>query len=343
MKTHDRFGFQMTLLAIGSGVATLALAALLAGCGRSDPDSTGFPVSTNDGPGALASTTTDSSGSGSTAPAETSSTVSSQTPPPMAIPTPDEAKAALHEGTKLFDAGDWETASERLTVATAGRPDDARAHYLLGLAHWKAGRAADAERALGRSAELNAGSVRTWVNLARVRLDRADDTAALEAAEKACALSPDAPDALHQKGRALGRLGRVDEAVETLTRALELAPDNGYIANSLGNTLLQAGRAEDAIPSLETARDRIPHIAFVRNNLGVAYERTGRRDEAVAEYHAAVSAGDSGGKAAASLARLGVPLSPEHDATGIARTPQTPTGSAGPTGPDGDGSAGGSN
>ena len=89
-----------------------------------------------------------------------------------------------------------------------------------------------------------------------------------------------------------------------MERAHQLDPENGYVANTLGYLLLQSGRADEALPYLEAARDRLPQIAFVRNNLGVAYERSGDIARAVVEYRAAVEAGDSGGKALASIGRL---------------------------------------
>jgi len=234
-----------------------------------------------------------------------------QTPPavepPQAElpPTLDEARAARREGIAHFDAHDYVASAERLAVAVRGLPDDAQAHYLLGLALWKADRADEAEPALARSAEIETGSVRTWINLARVRMSRDDSQGALEAADAALALDPASVDGLHQRGRALAGLGRIDEALEVLNTAHTTDPENGWVANTFGWVLLQAGRAQDAVGPLETARQTLPGIAFVRNNLGVAYERSGLTDLAVEEFRAAVAAGDSGGKAGASLARLG--------------------------------------
>lgn len=183
-------------------------------------------------------------------------------------------------------------------------PETAYGCYDLGIRLWKGGDLESAERALVRSAELNGGFLKTWVNLARVRLDRRDFEGALGAADAAVDLNGDSVEALHQRGRALAALGRKDEAITTLQAARERDPEHGYVANSLGLLMIQDGRFEEAVPLLEAAKAKLPEIAYVRNNLGVAYERTGERDKAVAEYRAAVELGDSGGKAAVSLARL---------------------------------------
>jgi len=359
MKTNDTFALRMTALALVSASAAIAFAMFLAGCsgdaGRTvAPSDSSQAISTSTPSGAPVPSGGTGGGLGSTSSSALISKAGVEDgTAPQPVPSAGETKAASLEGVRLFDSGDWQGASERLTVAAAGRPDDARTHYLLGLALWKSGHAADAERELALSATLNTASAKTWINLARVRLDRDDSQAALDAAEKACDLMAGSPDALHQKGRALARLGRPDEAIEILTQASGLAPDNGYIANSLGNTFLQVGRPADAVPVLELARDRLPGVAFVRNNLGVAYERTGQRDAAIAEYTAAVEAGDSGGKAAASLARLGVAPSetgiastheplPATDPKQPAEQEKTVTAEPGTGGSDTDGTAGGS-
>ena len=223
---------------------------------------------------------------------------------PAVPPTPEETRAAWREGVTLYESGDFEDASSRLQIAATGRPDDSYVQYLFGLALWKAGHLDESEAALERSAEHNDGSARTFINLARVRLDRKNAQAALEAADRALVIEPGSAVALHQRGRALDGLNRGDEARGTLQQARMAEPANGYIANTLGYLLLRQGRTDEAVVQLEAARGSLPEVAYVRNNLGVAYERRGEIDKAVAEFQAAVDAGDPDGKAAESLARL---------------------------------------
>ncbi len=217
---------------------------------------------------------------------------------------PAQLAAAWREGTALYEKGSYREAARRLEVAATGRPNDAYVHYVLGLSLWKSGEMERAETALVRSAELNDKSARTWVNLARVRMDRVEAKGALEASEKALELDPDSANGMHQRGRALAALGRKEEAIETLGKARQSDPENGHVANTLGWLLLQSGQAAEAVPHLEAAAVKLPGVAYVRNNLGVAYERTGRIEEAAREYQAAVDAGDPDGKAGQSLLRL---------------------------------------
>lgn len=225
-------------------------------------------------------------------------------PSPLTVPDKIQTRAAYKDGGSLYQSGDFKGAVEKLQVAALGRPEHAYTHYLLGLSLWKSGRTTEAEASLERASSLDSTSERTWLNLARVRLDMNDPQGALKATDSALKINERSAGALHQRGRALAELGRGDEALETLEHALDADPDNGYISNTIGYELIREGREADAVPFLEQARDRLPKIAYVRNNLGVAYERSGQIEKAVEEYRAAVDAGDSGGRAAASLARL---------------------------------------
>jgi len=216
------------------------------------------------------------------------------------------AKSAWKDGVALFEGRDYAAASDKLKIAVAGESQSAYRHYLLGLAQWKAGDRVGAETALVESAKLDPTRVKTWINLARVRNEGGDRSGALDAADNALAVDGTSVDALHQKGRALMELNRGDEALAVLTSARGLDSGNGYVANTLGLLLVQLGKPGEAIEPLEAAKSILPDVAYVRNNLGVAYERTGRLDEAKLEYLASVKAGDSGGKATSSLARLGV-------------------------------------
>jgi Flp pilus assembly protein TadD len=249
---------------------------------------------------------------GVTMPASLEATAAPSTPGDLVHPvsTPVDlatGNKAWKEGVARFDGGDYRGAAELLKTAVAGSPEASYRHYLLGLALVRSGDAAGAEDALVESARLDPTRVRAWINLARVRNERGNRTGALEAADKALEVDPASSDAMHQKGRALMELNRSDEALTVLEAARGADGTNGYIANTLGLLLIQLNRPADAVSPLEAAKTVLPHVAYVRNNLGVAYERTGRIDEAKIEYLAAVEAGDSGGKATSSLARLGPP------------------------------------
>lgn len=192
---------------------------------------------------------------------------------------------------------------------------EARALYWRGIKLARRGDALDAAQALEESAALDPGAIKTWINLARVRMTLNDRRGALKAADGALQIEEGSPDALHQRARALLALGRVDEALESVSEAHEAEPTNGYYANTLGYLLLEAGRFKEAVPYLEAASQLLPDVAYVRNNLGVAYERMGDHAKAAAEFEAAIAAGDPEGKAAVSLARVKPPIKETQVAT----------------------------
>jgi Flp pilus assembly protein TadD len=271
--------------------------ALVAGCSHDASRDGGTPPLVADNSSAMTASLTTA-----TAPPVSSGLLESTLEPV----DPATAKAAWKDGVALFEGGDYAAASVKLKVAVGGEPRDPYRHYLLGLALWKAGDLGGAEASLVESARLDPTQLKTWVNLARVRNQNGDRSGALDAADRALTVDATSADALHQKGRALMEFGRGDEAVAVLTSARGLDAGNGYVANTLGLLLIQLGRPAEAIEPLEAAKGVLPSVAYVRNNLGVAYERTGRVDEAKLEYLASVKAGDSGGRATSSLARLGV-------------------------------------
>jgi Flp pilus assembly protein TadD len=281
--------------AVRLGLAAGAVA-LLAACGDKKIDtraSNSTTAASLPGPPAITSTMP-----------EMPPAVPTTTTEPVTPPTPEETKAAWKDGVKQFESRDYESAAVSLQIAASGRPDDAGVHYLHGLALFKSGHLEESEAALVRASSLDAGSIRTWTNLARVRLARGDFKGGLDAADQALTIDSGSADALHQRGRALEEMGKPDEALQMFEQARAAAPDNGWIANSLGHLLLVRGRVDEAIPHLELAGDRLPTVGFVRNNLGVAYERRGDLTRAAEEYRAAVENGDPDGKAAASLSRI---------------------------------------
>jgi Flp pilus assembly protein TadD len=232
--------------------------------------------------------------------------VDTDLPQQLPVPTvdPATAKSAWVEGVAAYENGGYAEAAQKLEVAVQGRPGDAYASYLLGLSRWKTGDLEGAEKALEGSLAIDATRLKPWTNLARVRMERKDPKGALEAATKALEIDPGSSQALHQEGRALLALNRVDEAEASLLASRGIDPDDGHVANTLGLLLIQRGRPTEAIPHLEAAKAALPHVSYVRNNLGVAYEKTGRLDEARIEYQAALDAGDTK-HALASLNRLG--------------------------------------
>jgi tetratricopeptide (TPR) repeat protein len=233
---------------------------------------------------------------------------------PLALPAIDRDRDPMAAGLEAWNARDHALAAAYFTAAAEAAPEGARAHYLLGLSLWKAGRADEAVVAMERAAALDGTSIKTWVNLSRIENDRGAFGDALVAARAALALDTENAEALFLEGRSLRNLGHRDEAIDALERSVAIDPANGYAQNLLGLTLLEQGSEDEAAAVLMRAAELVPGVAYVHNNLGMALERSGSMAEAADAYRAAVAASGGHALAAAHLARI-EPLVGESETT----------------------------
>jgi protein O-mannosyl-transferase len=96
------------------------------------------------------------------------------------------------------------------------------------------------------------------------------------------------PRAHYNLGDALGREGRIPEAIDQYEAALRLKPDYIEAHNNLGLALWSAGRIPEAITQLEEALRLKPDFAEAHYNLGLALANTGRTSEAIAQFEEAL-------------------------------------------------------
>ena len=99
---------------------------------------------------------------------------------------------------------------------------------------------------------------------------------------------PRNPRAQSSVGIALGRLGRLHEAIGYFEQALRLKPDYADAHNNFGTALLREGNLDDAIGHYEQALRIEPNNAQGYFNLGVALEQAGKHEKAIDEYQRAL-------------------------------------------------------
>jgi tetratricopeptide (TPR) repeat protein len=218
--------------------------------------------------------------------------------------TIDPNENFVARGLEAYASREFERSAAYFQAEIDARPQRSWTHYMHGLSLWKAGCVDEAAAAMEAAAAIDPDSVKTFVNLARIRNDQGDYEGALEAARTALVIDAEDPTALFLEGRSLFNLGRLDEAMESLTASAELAPDNGYVQNLLGLALIRQGRADEAVVALERAAALVSEVAYVQNNLGMALELSGRASEAVLAYRRSVEIDPTHAKAATNLARL---------------------------------------
>jgi tetratricopeptide (TPR) repeat protein len=173
----------------------------------------------------------------------------------------------------------------------AKRPDNARAHSVLGTVLLMQGRAAEATPELGEALRLKPDDALAHNNLgvALVQLGRVDE--ALVHYADAVRLDPHDGEFSHNFGDALLLAGRIDEAQAQYAQALRSRPDYADAQdNNLGGALLQRGQIPQAIALFEAALRARPNFAEAHGNLGNALAQTGRLAEAISHYEAALQA-----------------------------------------------------
>lgn len=191
----------------------------------------------------------------------------------LAARRPEDALAAAREGL-------------------AEAPGDARLRYAEGLALRDLRRLDEAAAALG-AVRSDAGDL--WVGarvaLAGVLLRAGRIAEAERALEKPLAARPGEARLLVARAEVLERAGRGAEGVDLLRRAVADRaraddPDLPDLHAALAAALARAGRAGEAVDLLRAAAAARPRDAELLYALGVAYERAGRTGEAVAQMQA---------------------------------------------------------
>jgi len=171
--------------------------------------------------------------------------------------------------------------------ATAGAPRSsltAAEHNDLGVAYYRAGEMARAEREFAEATALDPAMVRALVNLGDVRLARGAVREALQAYDRAVLLAPeDAAAANNLAWALLQDAERWPEAEAVIRRALARDPEpRGYYLDTLGLALLRKGDAmgalaafraalaEGAMPDRATRAMVLAHAADAHTRLGDA-------------------------------------------------------------------------
>ena len=103
-------------------------------------------------------------------------------------------------------------------------------------------------------------------------------------------LSPDQPELLNYLGYSwVDRNQRIPEALAMLEKARQLRPYDGYIVDSVGWAYYRLGRYDEAAQTLEAAVLLVPGDPTVNNHLGDALWKAGRKLEARFQWNHALT------------------------------------------------------
>jgi tetratricopeptide (TPR) repeat protein len=171
-------------------------------------------------------------------------------------------------------------------IAPQTRPDEANAHFQLGLAYAQQGRADDAIREFQAALRINPDYAEAHFNLALVYMQQGRLDEAVRGYQTALGIAPDFALAHYSLGLVYWLQGRLDEAIREYQTALGIAPDFAFAHLDLGQVYDLLGQPDDAIREFQAALRLNPNNAEALYHLGLVYGRQGRLDEAIREFQA---------------------------------------------------------
>src|SRR5271155_2794344 len=131
----------------------------------------------------------------------------------------------LNEALVLHRRGALAEAAARYSEVLRAEPDNADAHYYLGMMRCQEGRFAEGAELARKALASNPRHARAHVLLGRACNGLGRNDEALTSLEQAIALAPDLAQAHSHLADILSDLGRNAEAIDSYRRALVLAPD----------------------------------------------------------------------------------------------------------------------
>ena len=242
----------------------------------------------------------------------TSQNPSPRKPNPGLLPSVDpvfQQALALHRNGQLKDAA---TLYQQIL---AQRPDHGGSLHMLGVVALASGAVADAQRLIGRAAQLLPQDAGVHVNLALALVEGGNPQEALARIDQAIALNPQMPAAQLNRVGLLVKAGQHEEAAQAAAQLIAAGHSQPELRVNAGIALLELKRPQEAIASFEQALASAPQHLKALNNLAVALIETGQfgpaiavADRALAVHPQYAEALHAKGRA---LARQGLPTQAE--------------------------------
>ncbi len=167
-------------------------------------------------------------------------------------------------------------------------PEDAVAHYNLGVAQKSAGRLDEAAASYRRAISLKPDYFEAHYNLGNVLKALGQQEGAAHSYRRAVQLKPDHAEAHYSLGTVLQNLGQLDGAVASYRRTLQLKPGNAEAYYNLGSILQGQGKLVEAEASYRRVLEIKPDHAEAHHNLGIILQHFGHIDDAVAGFRRAL-------------------------------------------------------
>jgi tetratricopeptide (TPR) repeat protein len=168
--------------------------------------------------------------------------------------------------------------------------DELQSIFDQALAFHRAGLLAEAEQLYRRVLDLQPGSFDCQHLLGVISYQRGDCLAAVRQIDAALKINSRVADAHLNRGNALKKLKRFDEALASYDKAIALKGEpDAVLLNCRGSVLRDLGRLDEALGDLDLAISLAPNLVEALNNRGNVLQDMGRLDEALADYDRAIA------------------------------------------------------
>jgi predicted O-linked N-acetylglucosamine transferase (SPINDLY family) len=168
--------------------------------------------------------------------------------------------------------------------AVAFFPDDAHAHYDLGVALQHQSNTSEAIRCYEEALARKPDMAEAHHNLGQLLANAGDIEQAKQFYRQALALKPDFPEVYNSLGNAFRNQGDYDSALASFMQALSLKMHFVEAHTNLGLLFADQGKLQEAITCYETALALDPNFVVAHNNLAHVYQEQDRMEEAEAGY-----------------------------------------------------------
>ncbi|MDC0069145.1 tetratricopeptide repeat protein [Gammaproteobacteria bacterium] len=167
-------------------------------------------------------------------------------------------------------------------------PQDAEAHYNMGVTLKEMFRLDEAEAVYRNAIELKPDYAEAHNNLGNIHKDLSRLDAAEASYKRATALKSGFFEAHSNLGNTLQELGRLQEAEESYRQAIALKSDSAEAHYNMGVTLKELGRLNEAEASYRQAISLRPDYVEAHINLGIALQELGKLKEAEVSHRQAI-------------------------------------------------------
>ena len=206
---------------------------------------------------------------------------------------PKDRDLKMVYASQLADMGQVDLALQQVKSQLKGDSDDRAVYITLAQMYSRLKRWPEAEEALTKATQLSTKpDEKQYVDFLRgstyerqKKYEEAEETF-----RKVLSGDPQNAATLNYLGYMLADRGvKLDEAIGMIKKAVELEPANGAYLDSLGWAYFRMGKYENAEESLLKASQRIGTDPTVQDHLGDLYQKTGRLKLAVAHWERALS------------------------------------------------------